>query len=540
MGGIVESIFGGGGGGGQAAPTSTTVNNSNLPPYLQPYVENMLNATQAQIYGTDAQGNLNSTFKPYVPYSSNPADYVASASPMMQQSYSTAANLQTPGQYDAASQMANMSGLGALATTMPAGAYGQMGAGYGSSAANLAPQAQQYGQNAANIGTAGGMGYGSMGAQAGQNAANIGTTGGMRYGNQGAQAGQTAGAIGTAGGMGYGSMGAQAGQQGAGYGALGTQQGLSYGQNAQNPYSVQSYMNPYIQATLAPALALQNQQFGMQNVQNQSQATQQGAFGGGRSAVMQGLNQQNQDLAQNQLVSNAYNQAYNTANQNMQNAASLGMQGAGLGIQGQNAAMQGAGLGLQGVNAAIAGQQANIQGANTGLAGVNAGIQGQQAAMQGAGLGLQGTNTAMQGQQAGLAGLQQAGSLYGQGMQGAQVGLQGVGAQQAGYGQLGQQASNLANIGGQQLGATENIAQLQNTLGSQQQQQQQNIINQQVQNYATAQQYPYMQLGMLSNMIHGLPTQASTTQQYQALPTTAQQMMGAGIGALGAYKAFGS
>ena len=360
---------GGGGGGGSSQPTGTTVTNTNIPAYAQPYVENMLNATQAQIYGTDANGNLNTTFKPYTPYSTNPSDYVAGASPMMQQSYSTAANLQTPGQYDAASQMANMSGLGALATTMPAGMYGQ---------------------------------------------------------------------------------------QGYNAGRLGVQQGLSYGQNATDPNAVASYMNPYIQNTLAPALALQNQQFGMQNVQNQSQATQQGAFGGGRSAVMQGLNQQNQALAQNQLVGNAYNQAYNTANQNMQNAASLGMQGAGLGIQG------------------------------------------------------------------------------------AQAGLQGVAAQQAGYGQLGQQASNLANIGGQQLGATENIAQLQNTLGSQQQQQQQNIINQDVQNYATAQQYPYMQLGMLSNMLHGLPMQSATTQSYQALPTTAQQMMGAGIGALGAYKAFGS
>jgi hypothetical protein len=369
MGGLINLITGDSGSKSSAQPTSTTVSNSNLPPYLQPYVENMLNATQAQIYGTDAQGNLNSTFKPYVPYSSNPEDYVAGASPMMKQSYSTAANLQTPGQYDAASQMANLSGLGSLATTMPAGMYGQ----------------------------------------------------------QGYNAGQS-----------------------------GMQSGMSYGRNATDPNAVASYMNPYIQNTLAPALALQNQQFGMQNVQNQGQATQQGAFGGGRSAVMQGLNQQNQMLAQNQLVGNAYNQAYNTANQNMQNAASLGMQGAGLGIQG------------------------------------------------------------------------------------AQAGLQGVNAQQAGYGQLGQQASNLANIGGQQLGATENIAQLQNTLGSQQQQQQQNIINQAVQNYATAQQYPYMQLGMLSNMIHGLPTQASTTQQYQALPTTAQQLMGAGIGALGAYKAFGT
>jgi hypothetical protein len=366
MGGLVSGIFGGGGGGSSAPaqPTSTTVNNSNLPPYLQPYVENMLNATQAQIYEPDM-----TTFKKYQPYSNNPSDYVAAASPMMEQSYSTAANLQTPGQYNAATGMATGAGLGYLSTANPAAMYGQRGMDFG---------------------------------------------------------------------------------------RLGVQQGLGYGQNATNANAVQAYMNPYLQATLNPALQLQNQQFGQLNAQNQSQATQQGAFGGGRQAVMQGLNQQNQMLAQNQLVGNAYNQAYNTANQNMQTAAQLGMQGAGYGIQGANA------------------------------------------------------------------------------------GLQGIAAQQAAYGGLGTQASNLANIGGQQLGATENIAQLQNTLGSQQQQQQQNIINQDVQNYATAQQYPFMQLGMLSNMIHGLPTQASTTQNYQALPTTAQQLMGAGIGALGAYKAFGT
>ena len=53
MGGIVNSIFGGGGGGGASQPTSTTVNQSNLPPYLQPYVENMLNATQNQLFNTE-------------------------------------------------------------------------------------------------------------------------------------------------------------------------------------------------------------------------------------------------------------------------------------------------------------------------------------------------------------------------------------------------------------------------------------------------------------------------------------------------------
>jgi hypothetical protein len=137
---------------------------------------------------------------------------------------------------------------------------------------------------------------------------------------------------------------AQYGGLGANAGLVGMQQGMSYGQNATDPNAVAAYMNPYLQNTLAPAMQLQQQQFGQIGAQNQGQATQAGAFGGGRQAVMQGLNQQNQMLAQNQLVGGAYNQAYNTANQNMQQAASLGMQGTGQ-------AMQGAGIGLQGVGA---------------------------------------------------------------------------------------------------------------------------------------------------------------------------------------------
>ena len=158
----------------------------------------------------------------------------------------------------------------------------------------------------------------------------------------------------TAAGMGALNTAQQAGE----YGGLGAMAGMSYGQNAQNPNAVSSYMNPYLQNTLAPSLQLLNQQFGQQGVANQAQATQQGAYGGGRQALMQGLNQQNQALATNQLVGNAYNQAYNTANQNMQQAASLGMQGAGLGLQGIGAQQAGYGLaGNTGVNLANIGNQ---------------------------------------------------------------------------------------------------------------------------------------------------------------------------------------
>jgi transcriptional regulator with XRE-family HTH domain len=75
--------------------------------------------------------------------------------------------------------------------------------------------------------------------------------------------------------------------------------------------------------------------------------------------------------------------------------------------------------------------------------------------------------------------------------------------------------------------------------GSLQQQQEQMKINQSIQDYATQQQYPMMQLGFMSNMLRGLPMQATTTQQYQAQPNLATQAI-SGLGtAAGAYKAFG-
>jgi len=123
---------------------------------------------------------------------------------------------------------------------------------------------------------------------------------------------------------------------------------------------------------------------------------------------------------------------------------------------------------------------------------------------------------------------------------GANLGLQG---QQAQAGALAQQlaaANQLAGLGGQQLQAQQGIYNLQNQFGQQQQQQQQNIINQAVQNYATEQQYPFMQLGILNSMLRGLPMQQSSTQMYQAPPSAVSQLAGlgtAGLGALGMYNA---
>ena len=399
-------IYGGGSSGGSSGPSSTTVQNTNIPDYAQPYVMNMLQAAQSQVFNPDMTA-LNA----YTPYSNNPQDYVAGFSPLQQQAQSGAANLQTPGQYGTATDLATQSAQGALNTTGQAAQYGQMGAMAG---------------------------------------------------------GQAAGASNIYGAAGYGQ-----GQQGA-------QIGSSLGQQSQNsstgPGSVGSYMNPYIQQALNPALQLANQQYGMQGSAQQGQATSSGAFGGTRNALTQGLNQQNQMLAQNQIIGQGYNTAFTNA-QNQMNTAN------------------------------------------------QAALSGNAQALQGTAQGLQGAN--------------QAGQL---GIAGAQAGLQGVNAQQAGYGQAGTQASNLANIGTQDLAAQQGIINTQAAQGATEQTQQQNVINQAVQNYATAQQYPFMQLGTMSSLLRGLPMQQTSTSMYQAQPTTAQSgigLLGAGAALTGAAKRTG-
>jgi hypothetical protein len=116
---------------------------------------------------------------------------------------------------------------------------------------------------------------------------------------------------------------------------------------------------------------------------------------------------------------------------------------------------------------------------------------------------------------------------------GAQLGMQGLQTGLQGYGQMGQAASTLGQLGSAQLGAQKDIVGLQSQMGMQQQALEQQKINQAIQDFANAQQYPLMQLGVMSNMLRGLPMQSQTTNQYVASPNSITQGIGlAGAGAL--------
>jgi hypothetical protein len=112
----------------------------------------------------------------------------------------------------------------------------------------------------------------------------------------------------------------------------------------------------------------------------------------------------------------------------------------------------------------------------------------------------------------------------GLGMQGLQTGLQAAGQ----LGQLGQ------NEYGQRMG----ITQLQSQLGAQQQQQAQRPLDMAYQDFLNQQNYPYKQLGFMSDMIRGLPLgQQSTSQVYQGNPSTMQTVGALGMGAYGLSRA---
>jgi hypothetical protein len=148
----------------------------------------------------------------------------------------------------------------------------------------------------------------------------------------------------------------------------------------------------------------------------------------------------------------------------------------------------------------------------------------QQAQQYRANLGLQGLGAGYQGLQTGL--------------QGIQTGLQGVQGAQAGYQGAVGAGGTLGNIGAQQSQSDLARIALMNEIGGQVQGFEQGKINQGISNYATAQQYPYMQLGMMSNMLRGLPMQSTTTQSYQN-PSAFSQIGGLAATGLGAYGAAG-
>jgi hypothetical protein len=516
--------MGGGGGGG---PTTTTVNQSNIPEWLRPQVEQVLGGATKELFKTKEIPGVDgapSTFevvgtKPFTPYSANVKDYVADFSPLQQQVQANAANLQMPGQFNQATGYANAAAQGGLDSA--GRAYGYGNAGF------------QSGQMGQQLGMQGGQYYGNMGAQAGL---------------QGQQSGLLGQQLGIQGGQNYGGMGAGYGQQAADVGQMGLRaeqygrnvsgqaenyarqaagMGDLYGQMATSPSTYQAYMSPYQEAVTNVQLEGLQRQADIAAQGRKAQAARAGAYGGSRQAIENA--EANRALASQMdaVRAQGLQQAYQQAQANIGQRAQLGLQGLQGAQQGLGTALQGGQLGLSGIGTALQGLQGGMQGAGVGLQGVNAQLAGTAQGMQGAQSAMQGAQTGLQGVDRQLAGTAQ-------GMQGAQVGLQGVSGAQAGYGLANQAASNLANIGTQQLAGQTGILGLQNQIGGQQQGQQQQYINQAIQNYAQAQEAPMQAMNQYNALLRGYALPGTTQTVYQAQPTLANQALGFGTAAIGA------
>jgi hypothetical protein len=80
---------------------------------------------------------------------------------------------------------------------------------------------------------------------------------------------------------------------------------------------------------------------------------------------------------------------------------------------------------------------------------------------------------------------------------------------------------------------------LQNQYGGQQQALQQQGLSQAYQDFQNQQNYPYKQLGFMSDLIRGLPLgQQSTKAVYEPGPSTAQNIASLGLGAYGIGQMF--
>ena len=118
---------------------------------------------------------------------------------------------------------------------------------------------------------------------------------------------------------------------------------------------------------------------------------------------------------------------------------------------------------------------------------------------------------------------------------GAGLGLQGLQTAMTG-------AKSLADIGQTQYGQNLGLLDVQNKFGTQQQQQIQNQLNTEYQDFLNFQNYPYKQLGFMSDMIRGLPLTQQSQTMYAQPPSMIQQAAGLGITgkALGVFAEGGS
>ncbi len=426
--------------GGPTVPAGTVGTESNLSNWAGPYVTDMLGKGQAlstmpyQAYQgplsagdsslqTQAYGMAGGLQTPTsIGQAAGTAGNIATAAGGLNYQPTGATNQFTaPGQYNAAQNTSAFTQPGQYTASQNANAFatptntGYTSTGVDKTTASASPNvlggtytatdSGAFGATAANAGAsqqAAGTGFNATNAGAfGATAANAGTSQqaagtGFNATNAGAF-GATAANAGTsqqAAGTGYAAANANA------FGANAAQTGYNPASGLQNyqmgpassvgarqftdPGVASSYMNPYLKQALDPQLQEARRQSQISQQATNAQATQAGAFGGSRSAILGAENQRNLSSNLANITGQGYNTAYTTG-QNQFNAdqgrdltAQQANQAAGMNVGGQN--LQ-ANLGVQALGAQYGSQMALANLSNLQQSNLQSSSQAQQAAL---------------------------------------------------------------------------------------------------------------------------------------------------------------
>lgn len=465
------------GGGTQTQNVNQT---TSLPSYAQPYYRDVMSRMSTL------------TRNDYVPYGQ---ERIAGFTGQQRQVQGDIAGLQTPGQFGQASQLAGAAGLGSLSA-------GQ----YDPSQFNV----QQVGQP--NL-----QQYSMQGP---------GDVQGNNVQSQDMQGAQT---------------------------DYNPSQNLNYFQ-MQGPGSfgstqAQQYMSPYMQSVVDTQKneAVRDAQKG-QLAQNLG-AVRQGTYGGARQLLAQTENQRNLNTQLGNIQAQGSQAAFQNAQQQFNTEQGLqqqaNQQNLGANLQTQQLGTQ---YGTQTALANLSNEQqarVNNQAQQFQAQGMNA-QQAMQAALAnqqtGFNVGQQNLNSALQTQQLGgnlgiqalLANQQQ--NLEGQrlGEQsrqfGANLGLQGLA-------QANQSAQTLGNLGQMQGQMDMSRLGMQQGTAAQQQALNQQYLDTHYRDFREERDYPLEMLRQYSGMLNNVPVSPNTSTTTTApAPSLGAQIMGTGLGALGAYK----
>ena len=278
----------------------------------------------------------------------------------------------------------------------------------------------------------------------------------------------------------------------------------------------QQYMSPFIQQALEPQMreAITSARRGQ--VAQDLGSARQGTYGGSRQLLAGMERERNLGQQLGDIQSRGMQAAYESAQQQFERDRAAGMTAGGQNLQ--------AALGVQQLGA-----QTGMQAALANLdAASQANVQNLAAQLQSQGLNAdQAMRAALANQQAGL----ETQRMAEQSRQfGSQQGL-------AGLAQAGQMGQTLSNIGSAQQQADQARFGLQQGTAAQQQALNQQMLDTHYQDFLRQRDYPMEQLQQYSSLLRGVPVSpSSTTTSYAPQPGLGQQLMGAGLGALGMYK----